>query len=213
VSALSLSPSKIQGSVPIARRLAAGGKGTSCYGGIGAGCPPLPPPLPPPSGAPSPILLKAVARAVLSQLLTPGGAPLGVRFAGVAGSGAGGGGALTGVVAGPVLVAVVVVAAVVEAIVNGCCDRTVVKVLYCPVGVMRGAQGSRSSLCGLPGPSGSIMTDVFWRSSCWVSSSSVLLSGSSSFPVGSSVGSTCRSVVCTLGRKAPKKGAFMSLVL
>jgi hypothetical protein len=32
-----------------------------------------------------------------------------------------------------------VVAAVVDAIVDGCCDRTVVKVLYCPVGVTRGA--------------------------------------------------------------------------
>jgi len=197
----------------MACRSAAGGTGMSFCGGIGAGCPPPPPPLPPPPGAPGPVLLKVVARAVLSQLSTPGGAPPGAGFAGAAGAGAGGGGALTGAVAGPVLVAVVVVAAVVEAIVDGCCDRTVVKVLYCPVGVMRGAQGSRSSLCGLPGPSGSIMTDVFRRSSCWVSSSSVSLSGSSSFPVGSSVGSTYKSVVCTLGRKAPKKGAFVSLVL
>ena len=104
-----------------------------------------------------------------------------------------------GVAAGPALVVVVVVAAVVEAIVDGCCDRTVAKVLYCPVGVTRGAHGSRSSLCGLPGPSGSIMTNVYWRSSCWAGLSSVLLSGSSSFPVGSSVRSTCRLVACTLG--------------
>ena len=69
---------------------------------------------------------------------TPGGAPLGAGFAAAAGAGAGGGGVLTGAAGGPVLVVVVVVAAVVDAIVNDCCDRTVVKVLYCPVGVTRG---------------------------------------------------------------------------
>ena len=125
----------------------------------------------------------------------------------------GGGGALRGAAGGPVLVVVVVVAAVVDAIVDGCCDRTVVKVLYCSVGVTRGAQGSRSSLCGLPGPSGSITTDVLWRSSYWAGSSSVSVSRSSSLPVFSSTGSTCRLVACTLGRKGPRKGAFMSLVL
>jgi len=136
-----------------------------------------------------------------------------VGFAVAAGEGAGEGGVLMGAAAGPALVVVVVVAAVVDAIVDGCCDRTVVKVLYCPVGVIRGAYGSRSSLCGLPGPSGSIMTDVFWRLSCWASSSSVLVSGSSLLPAFSLVGSTCRSVVYTLGQKGPRKGAFMSLVL
>jgi hypothetical protein len=110
-------------------------------------------------------------------------------------------------------VVVVVVAAVVDAIVDGCCDRTVVKVLYCPVGVMRGAHSSRSSLCGLPGPSGLITTDVFWRLSCWASLSSVSVSGSSLLPVFSSVRSTCRLVACTSGQKGPRKGAFVSLVL
>jgi hypothetical protein len=43
-----------------------------------------------------------------------------------------------GAAAGPVLVVVVVAVVVVEAIIDGCCDRTVVKVLYCPVGVIRG---------------------------------------------------------------------------
>jgi hypothetical protein len=213
-SALSLSLSKIRGSIPMAHRSVARGMGTSCCGGIEAGCPPLPPPPPPPlPGAPGPVLLKAVAKAVLSRSLTPGGAPPGAEFAAVAEAGAGGGGALTGVAAGPALVVVVVVAAVVEAIVDGCCDRTVAKVLYCPVGVTRGAHSSQSSLCGLPGPSGSIMTDVFRRSFCWVGSSSVLLSRLSSFPVGSSVRSTCRSVACTSGRKGPRKGMFVSLVL
>ena len=195
----------------MAHRSAAGGTGTSCYGGIGAGCPPQPPPPPPPP--PGPVLLKVVAKAVLSQSSTPGGAPPGAGFAAAAGAGAGGGGVLTGAAGGPILVVVVVVAAVVDAIVDGCCNRTVVKVLYCPVGVTRGAQGSRSSLCGLPGPSGSITTDVLRRSSCWVGSSSVSVSGSSSLPVFSSTGSTCRSVACTSGRKGPKKGAFVSLVL
>jgi hypothetical protein len=222
VSALSLSSSKIQGSVPMARRSAAGGTGTSCCRGIGAGCspppppppPPLPPPPPPPPpGAPGPVLLKAVAKAVLSRSSTPGGAPPGVGFAAAAGVGAGGGGALMGAAIGPALVVVVVVAAVVDAIVDGCCDRTVAKVLYCPIGVTRGAHGSRSSLCGLPGPSGSITTDVFWRSSCWAGLSSVSVSGSSLLPGFSSAGSTCRSVACTLGRKGPRKGAFVSLVL
>jgi hypothetical protein len=115
----------------------------------------------------------------------------------VAGAGAGGGGALTEAAVGPTLVVVVVVAAVVEPIVDGCCDRAVAKVLYCPVGVTRGAHGSRSSLCGLPGPSGSITTDAFQVLSCWAGLSSVSLSGSSSFLVGSSAGSTCKSVVCT----------------
>jgi hypothetical protein len=203
----------------MARRSAAGGMGMSCCGGIGAGCPPLPPPppppppLPPPPGAPGPVLLKAVAKAVLSRSSTPGGAPPGAGFAVAAGAGAGGGGALTGAAAGPALVVVVVVAAVVDAIVDGCCDRTVVKVLYCPVGVTRGAHGSRSSLCGLPGPSGSITTDVFRRSFCWTGSSSVSVSGSSSLPGFSSVRSTCRSVAYTSGRKGSRKGAFMSLVL
>jgi len=206
----------------MARRSVAGGMGTSCCRGTGAGCPPLPPPPPPPPplpppppppGAPGPVLLKAVAKAVLSQSSTPGGAPLGAGFAAAAGAGAGGGGALTGVAAGPALVVVVMVVAVVDAIVDGCCDRTVVKVLYCPVGVMRGAQGSRSSLCGLPGPSGSITTDVLRRSSYWAGSSSVSVSRSSSLPVFSSTRSTCRSVACTSGRKGPRKGAFVSLVL
>jgi hypothetical protein len=197
----------------MARRSVAGGTGTSCCGGIGAGCPPLPPPPPPPPGAPGPVLLKVVAKAVLSRSSTPGGAPPGAGFAVVAGAGAGGGGALMGVAAEPALVVVVVVAAVVDAIVNGCCNRTVVKVLYCPIGVTRGAHSSRSSLCGLPGPSGLITTDVFRRSSCWAGSSSVLVSGSSSLPGFSLVGSTCRSVACTSGRKGPRKGAFVSLVL
>jgi hypothetical protein len=221
-SALSLSPSKIRGSVPIACKSAAGGTGTSCCGRIGAGCPPppppppppLPPPLPPPPPPPpSPVLLKVVAKAVLSQLSTPGGAPPGVGFVEVARAGARGGGALMGAARGPALVVVVVVAAVVDTIVDGCCDRTVAKVLYCPVGVTRGAHSSRSSLCGLPGPSGSITTDVLQRSSCWAGLSSVSVSGSSSLPAFSSIGSTSRSVACTLGRKGPRKGAFMSLVL
>jgi hypothetical protein len=118
-----------------------------------------------------------------------------------------------GAAGGPALVVVVVVAAVVDTIVDGCCDRTVVKVLYCPVGVTRGAHSSRSSLCGLPRPSGSITTDALWRSSCWAGSSSVSVSRSSSLPVFSSTGSTSRSVVCTSGRKGPRKGAFVSLVL
>jgi len=151
VLALSLSPSKIRGSVPMARRSVARGTGMSCCGWIGAGCPPplpppppppLPLPPPPPPGAPGPVLLKAVAKAVLSRLSTPGGTPLGVGFAAVAGVGAGGGGALMGVAVGPALVVVVAVAVVVEAIVDSCCNRTVAKVLYCPVGVMRGAHSS-----------------------------------------------------------------------
>jgi hypothetical protein len=197
----------------MACRSAAGGTGTSCCRGIGAGCPPPLPPPPPPPGAPGPVLLKAVAKAVLSQSSTPSGAPLGAGFAAVARAGAGGGGALTGAAAGPALVVVVVVAAVVDAIVDGCCDRTVVKVLYCPVGVTRGAQGSQSSLCGLPGPSGSITTDVLRRSSCWAGLSSISVSRLSSLPVFSSTGSTCRSVACTSSRKGPRKGAFVSLVL
>ena len=144
---------------------------------------------------------------------TPGGASLGAGFAAAAGVGAGGGGALMGAAGGPALVVVVVVVAVVDAIVDGCCDRTVVKVLYCPIGVMRGAHGSRSSLCGLPGPSGSITTDVLRRLSCWTGLSSVSDSGSSSLPVFSSTGSTCKSVACTSVRKGPRKGAFVSLVL
>jgi hypothetical protein len=118
-----------------------------------------------------------------------------------------------GAAGGPALVVVVVVAAVVDAIINSCCDRTVVKVLYCPVGVTRGAHSSRSSLCGLPGPSGSITTDVLRRSSCWAGSSSVLVSRLSSLPAFSSTRSTSRSVACTSGWKGPRKGAFVSLFL
>ena len=84
-SALSLSPSKIWGSVPMTCISAASRMGTSCYGGIGAGCPPPPPPpplpppsspplppLPPPGGAPGPVLRRAVAKAFLRQSSTPG---------------------------------------------------------------------------------------------------------------------------------------------
>src|SRR6266851_6299311 len=97
--------------------------GTSCCGGIGAGCPPPPPPLPPPlpppppppGGAPGPVLHKAAARAFLRRSSTPGWvAPL----AGAAGAaGAVGAAAAVG---GPVQVEVVVTAAVVEPMLIGC---------------------------------------------------------------------------------------------
>jgi len=50
--------------------------------------------------------------------------------------------------------------AVVEPIFICCSIRTAAKVLYCLIRVIRGAQISQSSLCGLPRPSGLIMTDV-----------------------------------------------------
>ena len=60
----------------------------------------------------------------------------------------------------PERVAVVVTAAVAEPILICCCKGIGVGVLCCLVGVMRGAQGSRPSLYGLPGLIGSIVTDV-----------------------------------------------------
>jgi hypothetical protein len=89
------------------------------------------------------------------------------------------------------LAVVVVVATAVEAMPVGCCIGIKAEVLCCLVGVMRGAQGSRSSRCVLPGPVGSITTNAFWRS---VSSLGSLSSSSSGSPgmlvssAGSSVG-------------------------
>jgi len=62
--------------------------------------------------------------------------------------------------AGVERVEVVVTAAVVEPMFVCCFVLVGAKVLYCLVGVTRGAHGSQLSLYGLPGPVGSIMTDV-----------------------------------------------------
>jgi hypothetical protein len=69
---------------------------------------------------------------------------------------------------------VVVVATAVDAMLISCCIGKGVTVLCCLIGVMRGAQGSCSSQCVLPGPVGLITTDAFRRliSSLGVSSSS-----------------------------------------
>ena len=82
-------------------------------------------------------------------------------------------------VAGGALVVVVVVVTAVDAMLVGCCIGKGVAVLCCLIGVMRGAQGSCSSWCVLPGPVGSITTDAFRRS---VSSLGVLSSLSSGSP-------------------------------
>ena len=63
-------------------------------------------------------------------------------------------------VEGPVQVEVVVTAAVVKPMLIGCFMLIRGVVMCCLIGVMSGAQGSRSSLYGLPGPVGSITTDV-----------------------------------------------------
>ena len=63
-------------------------------------------------------------------------------------------------VEGLVRVEVVVTTVVVEPMLVCCFMLVKVGVLYCLVGMMRGAQGSQLSLCGLPGPVGLIMTDV-----------------------------------------------------
>ena len=64
------------------------------------------------------------------------------------------------VVEGLAQVEVVVTAVVVEPMFVCCFMLVRVGVLYCLVGVTRGTQGSQLSLCGLPGPVGSITTDV-----------------------------------------------------
>ncbi len=97
---------------------------------------------------------------------------------------------------------VVATAAVVEPIFICCVVIVGAKVLYCLVGVMRGAQGSRPSLCGLPGPVGSITADVWQRAGSGLSSSSV--SDCSCSSADSSLGVTSTSVVCTSLRKGPK---------
>ncbi len=63
-------------------------------------------------------------------------------------------------VGGLAQVEVVVMAAVVEPMLVGCFMLIRGVVMCCLIGVMSGAQGSRSSLYGLPGPVGSITTDV-----------------------------------------------------
>jgi hypothetical protein len=73
---------------------------------------------------------------------------------------------------------VVVVATAVDAMLIGCCVEKGVAVLYCLVGVMRGAQGSRSSRCMLSKPIGSITTDAFQRLISSLGVSSLLSSGS-----------------------------------
>ncbi len=85
-STLSLSPSKMWGSIPITHISAASRTGMSCCRGIGAGCPPplpLPPPPPPPPLPPPPpplppggalgsVLHRAVAKAFLRWSSTLG---------------------------------------------------------------------------------------------------------------------------------------------
>ncbi len=78
--------------------------------------------------------------------------------AGVAGA-AGAAGAVAAM-EGPVRVEVVATAAVVEPMFICCFVLVRVMVLYCLIGVTRGTQGSQLSLCGLPGPVGSIVTNV-----------------------------------------------------
>jgi hypothetical protein len=92
---------------------------------------------------------------------------------------------------GGALAVVVVVVTAADAMLVSCCVRKGVAVLCCLVGVMRGAQGSRSSRYVLPGPVGSITTDAFRRSGSSLGVSSLSSSGSPGTlvsSVGSSVG-------------------------
>ena len=112
---------------------------------------------------------------------------------------------------GLVQVEVVVTAAVVEPMLVSCCVKVVVKVLYCLIGVTRGAQGSQSSLYGLPGPVGLITTDVFQRL-LWVCSL-LSSSGSESFLLSadSSASAVSISVACTSLQNGPRKGLLVLL--
>ncbi len=96
-------------------------------------------------------------------------------------------------VGGLVQMVVVVTAAVVEPMLIGCFVIVEVEVLYCLIGVTRGAQGSRFSLCGLPGPVGSITTDEWQSAGSGSSPSSV--SGSSYSSADPSLGVTLVSVM------------------
>ena len=159
-SASCLSPSKIVGPIRRCLRSAATGTGTSWAGGP-AGGPPLGAPGPPPPGPPGPpgpplggICRRAVLRVALILSLSAcviaggaGGAPV----------------AVAGAVVVDIVGLVVVVVTVIVPIDDGC-DWRIVLVLHpagivgadCWVGVMRGAQGSLSVWCVLPGLLGSI---------------------------------------------------------
>ncbi len=224
VSTLSLSPLKMWGSIPTTHISAASGTGTSCCRGIGAGCPLLPPPSslppppppslpsPPPGGAPGPVLHRAAARAFLRWSSTPGWPPPLGAVAGAAGAAVGAaaaGAEVEAAMAGVVWVEVVAMVAVVEPMFFCCGIRTATKVLYCLVGVIRGTQGSWSSLYGLPRPSGSITTDVFQRLLCGSGLSSSSSSGSSLLLANSSARGVSMSVACTSPQKGPRKGLLV----
>ncbi len=72
VSALSLSPLKIWGSVPMTCILVAGRMGMSCCRGIGAGCPPPSPSPLLPGRAPGLVLHRVAAKAFLRWSSTLG---------------------------------------------------------------------------------------------------------------------------------------------
>ncbi len=110
---------------------------------------------------------------------------------------------------GVVQVEVVVTVVVVEPMFTCCGIRIAAKVLYCLVGVTRGAQGSQSSLYGLPRPSGLITTDAFWRLSCGSGSSLSSSSDSSESSADSSAGGALTSIACTLLQKGPRKGLLV----
>ena len=97
---------------------------------------------------------------------------------------------------------VVVTAVVVDPIFVCCCVKIEVGALCCPVGITRGAQGSRPSLYGLPGLVGLIVTDVWRRADSGSSSSSVSFGSGSS--AGSSLGVTLMSDAWTSLQKGSR---------
>ena len=102
-------------------------------------------------------------------------------------------------------------AVVVEPMLVCCFVLVRVEVLYCLVGVTRGAQGSRISLCGLPGPVGLIATDVWWRPLPVLGSLSSVSSSTWS-SVDPLIGSTSVSVACTSLQNGPRKARFVCLL-